>query len=219
MKLKYWVRLSFQVFLWSLAGCLFFFLLMLLQVSGLSSTSALRDLVGMLAPFCGLMLAIFMTSVYKLYLPLAISMGSTRKDAFFGIQLFKLLLALAFVLLATILKYLPMMAQPDNHDMMGQLFRSPLALFGYYLAISALGSLLGLLSLRFGKVGNVIMLVILAGFGGFCGYFVSSGGTAAFLSSLSVQSMTSGLLVFGVVFHLIMTIPESKAVGRCVVKL
>lgn len=220
MRLKYWIKLGLQVFLWSLVACALFGIIMLFQGSELDYASLVLSMMGILCSFGGLMLAVFAATVYKLYLPLTLSMGSTRREAFFGIQLYRLVGIVCFLILFASLSHLPLLAEQIRTVPSWTVLYSPLFLLGYYLLCGSLGDLMGLVSLRFGKVGNVIMLVILAIFGGFCGFAMSAGGTlASFFSSFLWQFRPVWICLFGLLCHLLMMIPETKTINHMVVKL
>ena len=220
MRLKYWIKLGLEVFLWSLAACVFFGVIMLIQGSEQDFASLLVSLMSILSGFGGLMLAIFSGTVYKLYLPLTLSMGSTRREAFFGIEVYRLTSIVCFLCLFAVCNHLPPIAARIQADPAGMTLYAPLSILGYYLLSSSMGSLLGIVTLRFGKVGTIIMAIILGLFGGFCGFVMSSGTLLPdFLSSHLGQLRPSWIFLFGLACHLLMTIPETKTINHMVVKL
>jgi len=153
--------------LWSVLVALIFLAYNLLRMTGL-------DLPGLLSVFpyyilfgAAVFSALMGTTAYQTYLPVYLSLGSTRRDAMAGIHLMQLVLTVGCTVLAALLCLL--VPGDPAHDLLPLL---PAAFFGLLL-LAKFGSLLGcgLLTLpRAGKVLCVILVSLFSGAAGFCAF-------------------------------------------------
>ncbi|MGM9619290.1 MAG: hypothetical protein ACI3W8_05615 [Oscillospiraceae bacterium] len=142
----------------------------------------------------GLVTAIAMTQGFKSSLPLALAMGSTRQESFWGLQVMKFLPNLIALLVAWCVYcfFVP--------DLLGMLW----AIAAVVFAAVALGDMTAMASYRWGKAGAVLATIVLAGFGGAIGGSVSLAlnGGAEWLSGLfekldppmAILFLTAGVL-------------------------
>ena len=151
-------------------------------------------------------------TVYKVMLPLALSFGSTRKEAFVGIQCYRLVYA---VLVIGVAVPLYLLAREDGVTEL--MIFVPIGI-GLMLMMNALGAVLGMIGNRFGK-GFMAVLTVVGSLIA-CGIVV----TAVILFSFLSESIGSYyglwlLPVVGLVIYGLVSIAEHKAVKKYSVKL
>lgn len=151
-------------------------------------------------------------TVYKVMLPLALSFGSTRKEAFVGIQCYRLVYA---VLVIGVAVPLYLLAREDGVTEL--MIFVPIGI-GLMLMMNALGAVLGMIGNRFGK--GVMAVLTVVGSLIACGIVV----TAVILFSFLSESIGSYyglwlLPVVGLVIYGLVSIAEHKAVKKYSVKL
>ena len=216
MRLKYWFRSGFQAI-----GIVVLFSVVLLQFLYIWLFRDTDDDLSLLLffplLFSPMMFALMTMGLYKLNVPLAISLGSTRGEVLLGLQVFRLIpTVLAIVLMAV----LHVVSGADALLPVSAMI--PLSL-GIFLIAVALGSLTGIC---FAKWGEPALAVILVGF------FVSFVAFAIFDTCFAANSFDEnwlrilnkdglGLAVFGIglMVYSLMLIPESRTVWKCNVKL
>ena len=170
--------------------------------------------VKMVLLFSAIMLLAMMLAVYKFSLGLSISMGSTRREAFVGLQVFRLLPTLVTVGLTALLTLMP-----SVEAFWGPAVVIPAAL-GLFLATGAFGSLLGMVYLRFGKLGAVLSVIL----------FILIGITGGVLTVMAIQANRFSLsisaawipwtiLAAGAVIYGLMMLLESNVVRKYQVRM
>ena len=98
MRLGYWIRQSLKMTMIILAGSAAYTVMMAVQGTVDGIMEAL-EMGGMFLMMFGAMIStVLNTTVYQLHIPLTLSFGSTRKEAFAGIQLYRLINGLIVVL-------------------------------------------------------------------------------------------------------------------------
>lgn len=124
----------------------------------------------------GLVTAITMTQGYKSSLPLALAMGSTRRESFWGLQAMKFLPNLIALLVAWCVYFffIP--------DLLGMLW----AIAAAVLIAVTVGDAAAIANYRWGKIGAVLAAIVLVIFGAAIGGSVSFAlnGDTAWLSEL-----------------------------------
>ena len=209
MKLRYWFQTGFRSLAMLLGASLLYCALMSLQMSELEAVETLLPIYLLLF---GVMMDLGMSlSLYKFNVPLALSFGSTRGEALLGLQVARLIPAVFVTAILVVLTAL-------TGGFMEISALIPLSL-GLFLGASAIGSVMGIIYTKWGKVSLLItvVVVLMGAFGiGFLSAFFSDGWLAA-LTDLD----TIGWLVLyiGFLLYSLMLIPESRTVWKCNVKL
>ncbi len=207
MRLQFWIKSGLQTCVAVIGACGFYALLMYIQLG--DSTQDLLSMIPIyLLAFGGMMLMVLNTGVYKLHLHLALAFGSTRNEAILGLNLFRLIpTALLTVILAVI-------AALPGGDFSFQSI--PLGL-GVYLLFGALGTLIGIVFTKYGKIVTVITAIAIVLGCGAIGFFVGMSGGGVHLGG--VGSLSWLLFCIGLFLYAIMQIPEQRMVWNCNVKL
>ena len=157
---------------------------------------------------------VFAMSVYKAVLPVAIGFGATRKEAFVGMQCYRLMY-MAVLLSGSVVLYL----LAGERGIVELADAVPFGI-GVMLILHALGAAMGMVSTRFGK-GALVVLSIIAGL------IISGVIAGTFIVFALIEDTISGiggigfwvfpsasLIVYGLV-----AIPEYKMIYRYNVKL
>lgn len=179
---------------------------------GPSSVSEMLTMTAMYMLLFGAVInMLYNVTVYKVTLPLALSFGSTRKEAFVGIQCYRLVYAVLVIGVAVPLFLLA--GEDGRADMM---FFAPIGI-GLMLTLNGLGAVLGMLGNRFGKgvlaavtvIGSLLACVILFG-------------SIIVFALLDERIGTAGLWlmpVIGLVVYGVVSIFEYKVIYKYGVKL
>lgn len=207
MRLRFWLTCAGESLLATLSGTAVYVFILGLQLS--DSFAAMAHMLPVYLVLMGAIMQLaLIVAIYKFQLPLALSFGSTRKEAAVGIQIYRLLPALTVSLAAAVLSAL----------LSGE--GSPVWVFATALGVlllgSAAGSVMGMVYLRFGRIATVLTVVILAVCGGI------GGAAAVFSPSLSpLFNRQPGLpvLAAGLLFYGIVMLPERKLLRSYSVKL
>lgn len=207
MRLRFWIISGLQTFAAVVGACGFYALLMYIQLG-----NGVQDLISMipmyLLAFGGMMLMVMNIGVYKLHLHLTLAFGSTRNEAILGLNLFRLIPS---VLLTAILVGMTFLPGSDFE------FRPiPLGL-GVYLLFGALGTLIGIVFTKYGKIVTVITAIVIVIGCGCIGLFVGMSGGGIHMGG--VGSLSWPILAAGILVYAIMQIPEQRTVWNCNVKL
>lgn len=146
-----------------------------------------------------ILLSLAMTlTIYTYYGNIAMSMGATRSNFFISQQIIKLLYSAILCVMCVLSGYL-------FHFTLGAQLPSfrPIdivMMFVTMLFANTLGELLGLISMRFGKVGMWIYIAVCMVFGGFVGFGFSMGSDfmTGVLASLLALALNNGFIILGV---------------------
>ena len=164
-----WLNIALECIGWILVVVLVFLALALFSVGFDLSAAALNlpyfPLLG------GLLFSVIMpVSAHNVYLPVYLSLGSTRKAVSFGLHLMSAVIAVGAILLAALTCLLP-------GEISRRLFPLLPALFFTLLAVGCFGQLIGCVSAKHPKLGAILT--------GFTVFFVAggSGGVGGWLSS------------------------------------
>lgn len=214
MRLRFWIKGGLQTLATVAGASAIYGLLMWFQ----SSASTLEEVLSLLPlyilTFGTIMLLAMTVSVYKGMLPLALSFGSTRREVFVGLQVFRLLPTAAVVLLLVLLFLVP------GTEMFLGLPTAVLLTVGLFLFVGAIGSGLGMVYVRFGRLGTILMVVTLLVLG-----FALGIGAVLGLSSVKFDVVVSLrwlpwlVLAVGAAVYLLMLIPEFRTVRKYQIKL
>ena len=213
MRLRYWIKCGLKTFGAVIAACGIYALLVGIQMDdmmdGLFSLMPLYLLL-----FGGMMLMSMNIGVYKLNLPLALSFGSTRNEAIVGLNLFRIIPA---ALMTAILTVLCAVSGGEMGFSASQAI--PIGL-GVYLATGAIGTLLGIIFTKYGKVATVITVVLLLLCGGGMGLLAGYADSNSFLANILFSGKIHWLVLgIGLLLYSLAAIPEQRTVWKCNVKI
>lgn len=212
MRLKLWVRDGLQYTGLTVAVAAFYTLMIVLQQS-MTWEDILAVFPLYLALMGGLMATVCAMTVHRVQLHVAISLGLTRRESWSGIHLLRLIPAVSVSVLVAVL---------------AAVCRNPLAApwmllvicFGIQLFCAALGTLLGLVYLKWGKFGTlltVLMAIFAGGLGGF--------GAVMGFKTLGVERLFSGdvlpwlILAFGALCYGLVQLPERRTLAHMQVRI
>lgn len=207
MRLKDWFKSGLQFGTIVVAASFVYGLLM-----GTNGVGELLTMAAMYMLLVGALInVLYNLGVYKTILPVALSFGSTRKEAFVGMQCYRLVYA-GLVMIAAIPLYL-LAGEEGAHDMK---LMVPLGI-GLMLVTNAFGAVLGMIGNRFGKGATAVVTII--------GALVSVAimvGTLVLLAFFEEQIGVVGFWMFpavGLVVYTLVSIVEYKYVFKYSVKL
>ena len=194
-------------------GVTAFYTLMITLQQSLSWEDVLTVFPLYLVLMGGLMATICAMTVHRVQLHVAISLGLTRRESWGGIHLLRLIPAVGVSVLTAVL---------------AALGRNPLATpwmllvlsLGVQLFCAALGTLLGLAYLKWGRFGT-LLTVLVAIFAGVLGGF----GAVMGFETLGVDRLFSGdvlpwlILAFGAICYGLVQIPEGRTLAHMQVKI
>lgn len=211
MRLGYWFREGLKIAAVLIVGSMVFALLMFLQTAG----DELSDYVLMGALFL-LVFGAFMglalgSSIYLLHVPLAIGFGATRKETMIGVQCFRAVNMIPCIAISALLLWA--LNSGDSGIPLGVLL--PVAV-GLYLLYNGFGAVLGVVSLRVGRVvqtvlGLALVVVPLAAFA--CAAY-QVGKAFGSMPALPWIVLAVGAAVYGLAM-----IPETRTLKKYTVKL
>lgn len=213
MRLRYWIRSGFQTFgLVLLASTIYSFLMFIQLDDGLEGVLITWPIY--LLVFGGMMLLAMNIGIYKLNLQLALSFGSTRNEAILGLNLVRLI---PTVLLTAILTLLCSLTDAADTLTVGQAI--PVGL-GVYLFCGAIGSVIGVVYTKFGKIATVISVVVFLLVGLSAGVLAALSGESSLLATITLRGNLHWLvLCIGLFVYSLCSIPEQRTVWKCNVKL
>ena len=214
MKLKYWIGCGFQTLLYVVLATSVYGLMMTLQMSNMDWMDLLMLLPIYLLLFGAMMQMAMTVGVYKLSLNLVLSFGSTRNEALLGLQLFRLIPTLFNTALICVL-----LAAAGENAFFTPLAALPISL-GIGLAGGALGTVIGVVYTRFGRLATVLTVLVMVALG-------ITGGVLAVMSSETqwlqylVSHMGFSWLVFGIglILYGAAMIPEHRTVWKYSVRM
>lgn len=214
MRLRFWIKGGLQTLATVAGASALYGLLMWVQSSDITLEETLSFLPFYLVTFGAIMLLAMTVSVYKAMLPLALSFGSTRREAFVGLQVFRLLPTAAVALLLVLLFLVP------GTEMVLGLSAVVLLTAGLFLFVGAIGSGLGMIYVRFGKLGTILMVVTLLVLGLALGIGAVLGlSSVKFDVAVSLRWLPWLVLATGAAVYLLMLIPEFRTVRKYQIKL
>ena len=164
MKLRFWVVSALKNLGIIVGASLLYGVLMWMQMDDGTLSNLLEGLSLYLILFGALMTLGINTGLYKMSVSLALSFGSTRREALVGVHLYRLIPAAAVTALASLIFLIP-----GVEPLFGMGTTMVLSA-GLFLLCGAFGSVLGMVSCRFGKTGAIVA-GIAAGVVCLCGGF------------------------------------------------
>lgn len=212
MRRRLWILDGLQSTGLALAVTAFYTLMITLQQS-LSWEDVLAVFPLYLVLMGGLMAAICAMTAHRVQLQVAISLGLTRRESWGGIHLLRLIPAVGVSVLTAVL------AAVGRNPWAAPWMLLVLSL-GVQLFCAALGTLLGLVYLKWGKFGTlltVLMAIFAGGLGGF--------GAVMGLETLGVDRLFSGdvlpwlILAFGALCYGLVQLPEGRTLAHMQVKI
>ena len=214
MKLKAWLQLGLSLIGWSLV-CGMFFVVIGFIGEGFELLGPLSCL-PMYILFCAAIFAVLMSmTTYLSYLPLYLSLGSTRKETWLGLHMMQLVLAAGCTAIAALL-CLILPGDPPR-DLISLLPAALLAI----LAFAKLGSAAGCIALLFPKVGRALSVVLCMVFSGAAG-FVGASATMSFPDSFRLSLPGRATLIVGAVLAALLLVEllfQRRALPRYEVRL
>lgn len=214
MRLRFWFSRGLQVLASILGASVLYGLLMWIQMDDSRLEFLLMMLPLYFILFGGFILLIMTFSLYKMMLSLCLSFGSTRREALVGMHIYRLIPTLGITALAALLYVFP------GVEPLFSVRTMVLLSLGAFLLMGAVGSVLGMIYYRFGKVGAIIT--------GISSVILGIGAGFLFAFSTNIQSGLSGLagslplswvpLVLGAAVYLLTMIPENLVIRNYQVK-
>ena len=212
MRLKFWLRQGFETFGIILGASALYGLLMFIQTdSGLDGLLILMPLYLLL--FGSLLMMATTIGIYKMAVPLTISFGSTRNEVLLGLQIFR---AIPMFLIPALAAALTAVSGEDASLPLSMVY--PLGV-GAFLITSSLGSIIGVIFTKYGKLATVItaISIFLVAFGaGMMAALSEKLGTVLVVFSRGLHWL---VLAAGLFLYSISMIPEQRTVWKCNVKL
>lgn len=188
----YFLGKTMLIFLLAMAGVVVFATLM--EDGGSPEElvrEVLKSLQGMLAVSAFMMVFVNSLSQTNTYVPMAVSMGCTRKNCFVAMQVVMHVLE-ALLLLLIILTY-----GLSDHTLIPKSVAAVITLFAILLIIMSIGNVTATVGFRFGRIGGLIVYTLMVVL---CSASVSLG-VVFFSSAADVMTFISKpyLLVVGVI--------------------
>ncbi len=164
MRLRYWVQEALKFTGIIMAAAFVYTLLMMVQDTRETWNEYLEMGAIYLGMFGSCMCMILGTSAYQVHAPLAISLGSTRKEVLFGIQCYRFVIASILLAVAALLL---MLTGETAQSLVWTILPLGVAAF---LVFNSIGAVLGCLSTKLGRgaliaVSIVMMLLCVGGAG------------------------------------------------------
>ncbi len=213
MKLRYWSKTGLKMALILLVACGVYTALSILGAEEGESWKEALGLGGSYALALGTIFCFLLeVSVYNLYIPLAVSFGATRREAFWGVQACRGSYTLVLLLTGYLL-----LSLSQGGDFVATLLVIPVFL-GIFLVSHGLAGLLAAVYGRFGAKGLILGCVLLLA------AFVA--GVAAFVIAIDKETMPDfsagvslGIVAVGTAVYLLLAPVEAKSIAGCTVKL
>ena len=212
MRLKLWARDGLQYTGLTVAVAAFYTLMITLQQS-LSWEDVQAVFPLYLALMGGLMATVCAMTAHRVQLQVALSLGLTRRESRLGIHLLRLIPAVGVSLLVAIL---------------AAVCRNPMAApwqllvisLGLQLFCAALGTVLGLVHVKWGRFGTLITVLVAIFAGGLGGF-----GAVMGFKTLGVERLFTGnalpwlILAFGALCYGLVQLPERRTLSHMQVKI
>lgn len=214
MRLRFWFMSALKMLGLIVGASAAYGLLLWLQMDdGSMAFLAMLQLYFIL--FGAFMLLVMNVSLYKMMVSLVLSFGSTRREAFTGLQIYRLLPGLAATALTVLLAVIP-----GVEPLFSPSATAAICL-GAFLLCGAIGSILGMVNYRFGKVGAIVAgvcVAIVCMGGGFLFGFAAVGQTRFPPLLRSSWYFPWIFLIFSAVVYALVLIPERRIIRRYQVK-
>ena len=164
MRLRYWAQEALKFTGIIMAAAFVYTLLMMVQDTRETCNEYLEMGALYLGMFGACMCMILGTSIYQVHAPLAISLGSTRKEVLFGIQCYRFVIASILLAVAALLL---MLTGETAQSLVWTILPLGVATF---MVFNGIGAVLGCLSTKLGRgaliaVSILTMLLCVGGLG------------------------------------------------------
>lgn len=211
MRLKEWLKTGAQHALAAIAGSLGFSVMMYLM--DVEEPAFILELAtAFLVSFGAFMSLVLIVLMQRQNLPIALSFGSTRKEAFWGMQCYRAVYLLLVMAAALVLFLLT----GESISRVMRLIPFGLALM---LAMGAIGSVAGAVEIRFGKgtavAAGVVAGLLALGMGVCIGVLIVKRERLAFLGDWALWPFVA----VGLVLHIGSMVLEYKTIYKYNVKL
>ncbi len=217
MRLRYWVKNALNITAITIAGALLYGVFMWFSVMHDDNDPMFMAMLFLVA-FGGFMQAIYGISAYTGFLPVALSLGSTRKEALAGIRVFRLLIMLIIAAAVAVLALLNKGFDPTV------LIMTALSLL-LSMIFGAWGAFMGMASARYGSkasgavfVGGLVLLASISVSIIYLAVFLENG-ESVFNRIISSPMFVWGLVLAIIGLYGISMLPEKKAVYTYEVKM
>ena len=209
MRLRYWIKEALKLTGIVIIASFAYTLLMM----GVDAADTWRYYLNMgamyLAMFGAFMSMVLGASIYQVFVPLAISFGSTRREVLFGIQCYRLVSMLLILAVSAILLIIS-----EGMLLNNEVANLPTGV-GAFLMLNGSGIILGCCSTKLGKarmiiVGIVTMILT-------CSII----GAVIFLAAVKYQMRGNTMwviLIVGILVYLLCMIYEVKTIRKFSVK-
>ena len=209
MRLRYWAQEALKFTGIIMAAALFYTFLMMVQDTRETWNEYLEMGALYLGMFGACMCMILGTSIYQVHAPLAISLGSTRKEVLLGIQCYRFVIASILLAVAALLL---MLTGETAQSLVWTVLPLGAAAF---LAFHGIGAVLGCLSTKLGR-GALIAVSIVA-------MLLCVGGIGAVVLIISLKYFLQGNVVWivlgiGALVYALSMIYEFKTIKKFSVK-
>ena len=213
MRLRFWIKQGVQNLAIILGASLLYAFLMFIQMD--DGLGGLLVQLPMYLLLFGAMLMIATTvGVYKFSVPLVLGFGSTRNEVLLGLQICRVIPVLIVPALAMVLTMVsgePASFPPVDILVLG---------IGAFLLFSAIGTVLGAVFTKYGRIAAVItaVTIFLTAFGG--GVLAGLLGEETILQTIFSSAFLPWLVLsIGLFCYSLSMIPEHRIVWKCNVKL
>lgn len=164
MRLRYWAQEALKITGIIMAAALVYTFLMIVQDTRETWNEYLEMGAIYIGMFGACMCMILSTSIYQVHAPLAISLGSTRKEVLFGIQCYRFVIASILLAVAALLL---MLTGETAQSLVWTILPLGVAAF---MVFNGIGAVLGCLSTKLGRgaliaVSILVMLLCVGGVG------------------------------------------------------
>ena len=177
MRLRYWLRLLGQMLALALITSAAMTLISAFTRESVESPA--RMMAFYLLYMSALIQVVYLLTIYKVYLPVAVCFGCTRREALAGTQLTK------FGWTAGVLLCEALLALAAGDGLFRQGLQLLPALLGGLLALGSLGGILGAVFQFFGRRGVVVTIGLYALFGALAGGAMALGFTGGIMLEAS----------------------------------
>ena len=212
MRLKEWFKTGALHALAAIGGSFLYGVMMKLMDAEFEFSTFMEVSVIYLVFFGAFMSLVLILAVQKQNLPLALSFGATRKEAFWGMQCYRIVYAVLIMAAAAMM----LLLTEEPYGMAAVLLPIGLAAV---LLLGAIGSVGGVMGIRYGKgaaiATGVMMGIVSMGIGIFAGIWMVKHGPIGGLPELIIWLLPA----IGLAVHIGSMVLEYKTIYKYNVKL
>lgn len=212
MRLRQWAWDGLQYTGLTVAVAAFYTLMIVLQQS-MTWEDILAVFPLYLALMGGLMAVVCAMSAHRIQLQVALSLGLTRRESRLGIHLLRLIPAFGVSLLVALLALV-------GRNPMAASWQLLVISLGLQLFCATLGTVLGLVHVKWGRFGTLITVLVAIFAGGLGGFGAVVGLEALGLDVLFRSGMLPWLiLAFGALCYGLVQLPEGRTLAHMQVRI